>query len=92
MFVYEFTTIMETSCLRGIQLHPDLKEIFIHLFADDIALISDTVVGLQSQLCLLHSFCKDKKNHRSCRQTNFFYLGRVVELNVPKVGSTTANH
>ena len=61
MFVNEFTKIIETSGLRGIQLHPDLIEIFILLFADDIALISDTVGGLQSQLCLLHNFCKDKK-------------------------------
>lgn len=72
MFVNDFTKIIETSGLRGTQLHPDLIEIFIILFADNIALISDTVGGLQSQLGLLYSFCKDKKNHCSCRQNKSF--------------------
>ena len=65
MFVNEFTKIIETSGLRGIQFYPDLIEIFNLLFADDIALIADTVGGLLRQLCLLNSFCKDKKNQCS---------------------------
>ena len=35
--------------LKGIQLLPDLVELFILLFADDIALLSDTIIGLQRQ-------------------------------------------
>ena len=46
MFVNEFTKIIETSGLRGIQLFPELLELFLLLFADDIALISD-----QNQVC-----------------------------------------
>ena len=38
----------------GIQLYP--VDILILLFADDIALIADTVGGLQRQLCLQNSF------------------------------------
>ena len=34
---------------HGIQLIPDLVEIFILLFADDVVLVSDTVCGLQNQ-------------------------------------------
>ena len=35
---------------HGIQLIPDLIEIFILLFADDVILVSDTVCGLQNKL------------------------------------------
>ena len=35
---------------HGIQLLPDMIELFILLFADDIVLLSDTIVGLQNQL------------------------------------------
>ena len=61
MFVNEFTKIVETSGLHGIQLRPKLIELVILLFADGIALVVDTIGGLQSQLCLLSAFCKNKK-------------------------------
>ena len=39
---------------HGIQLIPDLIEIFILLFADDVILMSDSVYGLQNQLNILY--------------------------------------
>ena len=47
-----------TKYIRGIQLFPDIKELLLLLFADDIALISDTIKGLQSQLKILEKFCE----------------------------------
>jgi hypothetical protein len=47
--------------IRGIQLFPDIVELFLLMFADDIALISDTIVGLQKQLNLLQQFCISSK-------------------------------
>ena len=44
-----------------IQLLPDLVELFLLMFADDVALLSDTVFGLQRQFNLLCGFCKEKK-------------------------------
>ena len=38
---------------HGVQLHPDIIELFIMLFADDVLLLSYTPVGLQHQLNLL---------------------------------------
>jgi len=35
---------------HGVQLHPDVTNVFVLLFADDVALCSDTVTGLQNQL------------------------------------------
>ncbi len=37
---------------HGVQLHPDITELFIMLFADDVVLLSYTPVGLQHQLNL----------------------------------------
>ena len=51
---------IERSSIRGVQLFPELIEILILTFADDLALISDTVIGLQRLLNLLHNFCKVK--------------------------------
>ena len=41
-------------------MFPDLVEILLLMFADDLALISDTVIGLQHLPNLLYSFCKVK--------------------------------
>ena len=38
---------------HGVQLHPDITELFIMLFADDVVLLSYTPVGLLHQLNLL---------------------------------------
>ena len=59
MFIDELYTC---DCdVRGIQLLPNLTEIFLLMFADDIALIADTVVGLQRQLKRLYDFCQRSK-------------------------------
>ena len=60
-FIDELQDIYERSGIRGIQLHPDIKEIFLLMFADDIALMSDTVRGLQQELNILAKFCDDYK-------------------------------
>ena len=38
---------------HGVQLLPDILQIFILMFADDIVLMSDSVCGLQNQLNVL---------------------------------------
>ena len=58
IFVNELTKLMENSDIHGIQLFPDITEIFLLLFADDIALISDTIQGLKRQLKILEKFCE----------------------------------
>ena len=39
LFIEEFTKLIQQSRLRGVQLYPDVVEILLLLFADDIALI-----------------------------------------------------
>ena len=55
--------------MHGIQLLPGLVEIFLLLFADDIVLISDTPRGLQNQLDVLSSACKDLFLHINTDKT-----------------------
>ena len=47
IFINELEKALENEGIRGIQLFPDYTEVFLLVFADDIALISDTVSGLQ---------------------------------------------
>ena len=59
LFVPPTTTTLSLSLdimingKHGVQLHPDIIELFIMLFADDVDLLSYTPVGLQHQLNLL---------------------------------------
>ena len=95
MFVNEFTKIIETCGLCDIQLFPELIELFLLLFADDIALLSDTKSGLQGQLSLLSPFCKEyiirvhkgktkivvfRKGVRLCNTERWTYNGQNIEV------------
>ena len=61
MFIDELYTLLCDCNVRGIQLLPNLTEIYLLMFADDIALIADTLVGLQRQLKRLYDFCQRSK-------------------------------
>ena len=50
---------MSESGIKGLQFFPEITEILLMLFADDVILLSDTVVGLQRQLSILEYFCND---------------------------------
>ena len=50
LFINELAREIVQRGRHGIQLIPDLIQIFILLFADDVILMSDSVCGLQNQL------------------------------------------
>jgi hypothetical protein len=60
-FIDELDAEMNNSNIPGIQLHPDITQILLLMFADDLALLADTAVGLQRQLNLLSDFCNTNK-------------------------------
>ena len=63
LFINELANEIMQRGRHGIQLIPDLIEIFILLFADDVILVSDTVCGLQNQLTVLFDTANmDKSN------------------------------
>ena len=61
LFINEFSDLIENSGIPGVQLFSEDIQVLILLFADDIALISDTIVGLQRQLQLLKDYCLESK-------------------------------
>lgn len=82
MFINEIANHINECGVHGVQLLPNLLELFILLFADDIALISTTPGGLQAQLDSLKVCCdrlelnvnKDKTKIMVFRKGGF--LGR----------------
>ena len=57
LFINDLSANIMKNGRHGIQLLPDMIEMFILLFffffADDVVLLSDTIVGLQNQLDVL---------------------------------------
>ena len=53
LFINEAAEELKKDGRHGINLSNLIEEIFALLFADDIALVSHTVVGLQNQLNVL---------------------------------------
>ncbi|XP_071102020.1 uncharacterized protein [Haliotis cracherodii] len=59
LFINDLAIDIESSCAHGIQFHPDVVQLFLLLFADDVILIADTVYGLQKRINVLECYCKD---------------------------------
>jgi len=54
LLINELTKEINENGKHGVQLSPDIIQLLILLFADDIALLSDSIVGLQTQLNILY--------------------------------------
>ena len=61
LFVNEFLKLIENRDVCGIQLFPDITEILLLLFADDIALMEDSIRGLHKQINITEKFCETYK-------------------------------
>ena len=57
-FINELCNELNNSQHHGVQLSPDLIELFCLLFADDVAIFSDSVIGLQRLLDKLELYCE----------------------------------
>jgi hypothetical protein len=55
LFINELTKDILELGKHGIQLTPEFIQLLILLFADDVALFSDTIVGLQTQLNVMYN-------------------------------------
>ncbi|XP_077986167.1 uncharacterized protein LOC144440655 [Glandiceps talaboti] len=57
LYINELEKMMKNSGLRGIQFLPnDMLELFLLLYADDIAILSNTVVGSKRLIDVLYDF------------------------------------
>ena len=69
LFINGLYEYLKSKHIRGIQLTSYDIEIFMLLFADDVALASDTISGLQQQLNYLHEFCIEYKLEVNVQKT-----------------------
>ena len=76
LFINETASSVEQQGMHGIQLLPGLVEIFLLLFADDVVLICDTPRGLQNQLDVFSSACKDRFLHVNTDKTKVMVFGK----------------
>ena len=94
LFINELNDIMMENSVRGIHLYPDVMEVLLLMFADDIACISDTISGLQKQLNILSTYCATyklqvnidktkvlifKKGGQLSRREKWYYNGHILE-------------
>lgn len=95
LFINELANYISENGVHGVQLLPNLLELFILLFADDVTLISTTPGGLQAQLNSLKLCCdklkltvnKDKTKVMVFRKGGFlgdrekwFFEGSPIEV------------
>ena len=80
MFINELNDIMVESGVRGIQMFPHLVEIFLLMFADDIACISDTISGLQKELNILNNYCQTYKLKVNVEKTKVLVFKKGGQL------------
>ena len=88
---HDLAKLINNSGLKGIQLHQDTFELLIILFADDVALMSDTVVGLQNQLIILHGFCEETGLTVNTNKTKIMVFKNVGRLSWHKYWSYDIN-
>ena len=91
IFITDLAEHIQNSSSRGIQLLPDLVEVFLLLFVDRIALISETIGGLQKQLDILLHFCKDYKMIVNIINTKVMVFRRGGIISSKKNGGMTVN-
>ena len=77
LFINELAGDILKNGRHGIQLLPDMLELFILLFADDIVLLSDTIVGLQNQLDVLARNCARLDLHVNLDKSNIVIFRNV---------------
>ena len=58
LLINELTKDIVQNGKHGLQLSPEFIHLLILLFADDVALLSDSVAGLQKQLDILYNSCQ----------------------------------
>ncbi|XP_071115244.1 uncharacterized protein [Haliotis cracherodii] len=58
MFIHELQSMIESSDMRGIFIGEEFMDILLLLYADDLCIFDDTVIGLQRKIDILSNFCK----------------------------------
>ena len=57
MFISELQNMLEDAELRGIFVGQEFQDLLLLLYADDLCIFDDTVIGLQKKIDILNKFC-----------------------------------
>ena len=57
LFIKDLINRLKVGCSNGIFFNDNKDDILSLLFADELATVSDTIIGLQNQLTVIESFC-----------------------------------
>ena len=74
LFIDELYQIITKAGFKGVQLTQDMFDLFVLLYADDVVIFADTVVGLQRLINCLGQFCdkwKLKANFKKTKVVTF---------------------
>ncbi|XP_077978836.1 uncharacterized protein LOC144434256 [Glandiceps talaboti] len=74
LFIDELYQIITKAGFKGVQLTQDMFDLFVLLYADDVVIFADTVVGLQHLINCLGQFCdkwKLKANFKKTKVVTF---------------------
>ena len=74
MFINELATDIINQGSHGIHIIPDMVELFILLFAENIILLSDTIIGLQHQLNILAKNSAKLDLHVNLEKSNIVFF------------------
>ena len=78
LFISQLSDELAKYGKHGVQLFPDLLEIILLMFADNVVLVSDTIPGLQNQLNILYNFSEDSGLQVNLDKTNIVVFRRGV--------------
>ena len=53
LFINDLINLLKIECSNGIFVNDNIDDMLSLLFADDIATVSDTIIGLQKQLTVI---------------------------------------
>jgi hypothetical protein len=78
LFINDLESFLRQNATHGVQLSPGDIEIFLLMFADDVGLISDTIVGLQNQFNGLQKYCLEWKLTGNIEKTKIVVIKMEV--------------
>ena len=88
IIINEIATSVANEGRHGLQLLPGLIELFILLFADDLALLSCSPRGLQVQLDCVHRLCMELGLKINTDKSKIMFSERAVFLGGTNIGRT----
>ena len=88
-FINELALDIINGGKHGALLTTTLVELFVLLFADDIALLSETAIGLQNQLDILYQSANKLELKVNLDQSNIIVFRKGGHLAVPEKNGFT---